>query len=735
MNANSEKTLLAGIPAHRYVGRLDLIDRLYLHAVSGGEPPGVHFSAPPGAGASELLRQVYERLFREQRFVMPFYFAVRSADASARASAARYVYEFLLQAVAFRRRDPSILIAAPDICELAKMAPPADADWADRLCKASFEEGPFNDERIFIRSSLAAPLRAAAAANMQVYAIVDDLHETAALDGGRNFIDELTSVFANAGSPFVLGSRRRFAIPDLRFSEIAAARPARKDAAGIVETLASDAGVAVTEQTRDLIAVQFDGNTRLIGSLISAARDARTALASYRDVEQLYAEELLTGSIREYFDDIFERAAPDPGVRRKLIEMLYLAFEPGTEMFPLAGLRERLDIPHGDFGKLAESLFLSEVIDIESGSARLSRDAVLRDYLQARYWLDHERRTASAVAADTVTNALKRAPGIMAGVYRRESAVGLRELLLMMDLQRVPRGLLEYRIFRDRYKGISDDEVRDQLAAETESVTLPQISHSAPLADHYPSFADFIEPERAAAGVGFTDRSYRDEDQIVWLAAEIDSKMEADVETASEWRDRLETAADACGFSNYRIWLVAPEGFSDSALELLSERKGIGSSRRQVELLREHLRGGTAPTPTDSVEYEMVIPIGEDTELIAAHSLEEISRRHSFPAKAVNQIKTALVEACINAAEHGLSPDRKIYQKFTVDSRKIVITISNRGLRLTDKLSEKPAREIEPTEGRRGWGLKLIRGLMDEVRMESVDDGTRITMTKFLEAA
>jgi anti-sigma regulatory factor (Ser/Thr protein kinase) len=34
--------------------------------------------------------------------------------------------------------------------------------------------------------------------------------------------------------------------------------------------------------------------------------------------------------------------------------------------------------------------------------------------------------------------------------------------------------------------------------------------------------------------------------------------------------------------------------------------------------------------------------------------------------------------------------------------------------------------------GRRGWGLELIRRLMDEVRVEQVDDGTRILMTKYL---
>ena len=133
----------------------------------------------------------------------------------------------------------------------------------------------------------------------------------------------------------------------------------------------------------------------------------------------------------------------------------------------------------------------------------------------------------------------------------------------------------------------------------------------------------------------------------------------------------------------------------------------------------------------------MVIPIGEDTELIAAHALEEIARRHNFPPKAINQLKTALVEACINAAEHGLAPDRKIHQRFIVSDDKITISISNRGLRLADKLADRDATDakVEPSESpdtRRGWGLNLIRGLMDDVRIEPVDDGTRITMTKFL---
>lgn len=164
-------------------------------------------------------------------------------------------------------------------------------------------------------------------------------------------------------------------------------------------------------------------------------------------------------------------------------------------------------------------------------------------------------------------------------------------------------------------------------------------------------------------------------------------------------------------------------------LSELRQRDAYGSSRRQVELLIKYLDPEeTGGERQKANEYEIIVPMGDETELIAAHAVEEIARRHHFNPKAINQIKTALVEACINATQHSHSPDRKIYQKFTVEDDKIVIVISNRGLCLSDK----KAREIKTDEGRRGWGLKLMQNLMDEVKFEQVDEGTRISMIKYL---
>src|SRR6185436_4202680 len=137
-------------------------------------------------------------------------------------------------------------------------------------------------------------------------------------------------------------------------------------------------------------------------------------------------------------------------------------------------------------------------------------------------------------------------------------------------------------------------------------------------------------------------------------------------------------------------------------------------------------------------EFVLVLPMGADNELLAANTIEQVARRLNFTPEAINQIKTAVVEACINASEHSLSPDRKIYQRFQVESDRLSITISSRGILPINFAGnsqgeeETTADESQRSDDRRGWGLKLIQTLMDEVEFERVDEVTSLRMTKYL---
>ena len=195
--------------------------------------------------------------------------------------------------------------------------------------------------------------------------------------------------------------------------------------------------------------------------------------------------------------------------------------------------------------------------------------------------------------------------------------------------------------------------------------------------------------------------------------------------------------AERLGFSRFQIWLISNEGFSEEASKIAGTTKSVWL---------EPAAAGTTSHPVCAIPYRaavvetdrpdefmMVVPMGEDNELIAANTAEQIARRLTFRPEAINQIKTAIVEACINASEHSFSPDRKIYQRFRVESDRLVITISSRGIVPTNLNGAKSGTEAkEAAEERRGWGLKLIRTLMDEVEFERVDDGTSLRMTKYL---
>jgi len=712
MTPKSPQKILSRVNNGDFASRVETAERIYLSALAGSGSSYIRIAGAPGAGTSELLRHTYDRLFIEQRFVVPFYFSLRAEDGSARLAATRFVYEFLLQAVAFRRNDPALIAASPDICELQKLAPLADAGWVKELCDSCDSESLLNDAQGAIRSALAAPIRAAAKGRFRVCVIIDDLHNAAVLEGGPAFLAQFERITPNAGSTIMLAARRKFALAGASHQTINIEVPDRAAASAIAEGIAADLQVELSEPVRDLIAVRSDGRPGVMHSLIAAARDSRIALDSYRNATRVYATKLAK------IGSQFELSSSTT-----LVEALYST---GDNSFPLAALQDRLSISGEEFSQLADQLTVSEVIEVAGTSARLNSSPLLRDYLELRHATDVRGMSADAAAASTALRFLQHSPDAMAREYRREAAVGLREILTAFDLQEVPRAAIDYRAFRDKYKGLSDSEIRDQIAGDTNTFRLPQIVHAAELASFASSSA--FEAERSVAGVGFADRTYRDEDKIVWIAAELDSKLEADPDLVRDAFERLDAASAEAGFENVRVWLVAPEGFSAGALEIISERGGIGSSRRQLAILREAIHG-VAKEGDDAETFEMTIPVGEETELIAAHSLEEIARRHEFPAKAINQVKTALVEACINAAEHGLSPDRKIHLKFAFYPDRLTLTVSNRGLRLADKLASQP--DAEPAaDTRRGWGLGLMRSLMDDVRIEPVDDGTRIVMTK-----
>lgn len=738
------RRVLGRVVQQDFVGRVAELDRIMAQAERPIAGRGLLVLMEPSAGVSELLRQAYDQIFNRRSDVIPIYFAITRNETTAVSAAIEFLNAFVQQYIAYRRDEPVVSEAPLTLQELVELAPAADLEWIEQLIEAYNRLRFSNDDKALVRFCLGVPQRIPAVRG-RAFVMVDGSQLAEYLNGAVVLGTEILRVFARGGFSFVLAGLRRQILEaahdaECNFERLDILRLEQLDqteAAKLVEHVARRQQVATSEAARDLIVQQFAGSPFFINIFLQAAREKRAALLSYLDCERLYVDELFGGHIHRHFADLLEEISPRLDTRHLLIRLLWEAAAGEEQISTFEIWRKRLHMSASELEDVLHRLHVQEFVNwdettVEAGAG----PQAWKDYLKIRYRLDVLSEPRALVVADMLADSLKRAPHTMARHYKQVANAGLRDLIARFNCQQVPAVLFNYESFSTKYKGAEGETISSGLEAETELIKLPQTIHLASCSAFMSDMRQICEEDHCLVAHTFEEGSYSDAREVIWLAADIESKLAVEVDVARAWCDRFESMAERLGFSRCQIWLISNEGFAEEANRLLARRKAFGSSRQQLELLASHVRE-TVPSQVvqsnEPDEFLMVVPMGEDNELIAANTAEQIAKRLTFRPEAINQIKTAIVEACINASEHSFSPDRKIYQRFRVESDRLVITISSRGIVPANLNGTKSGSEAkEAAEERRGWGLKLIRTLMDEVEFERVDDGTSLRMTKYL---
>ena len=127
---------------------------------------------------------------------------------------------------------------------------------------------------------------------------------------------------------------------------------------------------------------------------------------------------------------------------------------------------------------------------------------------------------------------------------------------------------------------------------------------------------------------------------------------------------------------------------------------------------------------------ELKLPILKDMELVATHTSDVVAKHMNLSEEKSAEISMALIEACINAFEHSETKE-DIYIHFIISDENLTIKVIDKGVGFDASAIELPNIDKKITDERkRGWGLMLIKELMDKVDYESDNTGTTLTMTK-----
>lgn len=134
-------------------------------------------------------------------------------------------------------------------------------------------------------------------------------------------------------------------------------------------------------------------------------------------------------------------------------------------------------------------------------------------------------------------------------------------------------------------------------------------------------------------------------------------------------------------------------------------------------------------------EVTLTLPMIPDMEIAASKTATAMAEFMHMSSDRIDEVRMAVVEACINSFEHSKASDRKVYITFSVlGGRKpesLQIVLRDTGVGFDPVTVAKPTIEEKlKAESKRGWGLQIIRGLMDDVEISSTEEGTTIVMTK-----
>jgi serine phosphatase RsbU (regulator of sigma subunit)/anti-sigma regulatory factor (Ser/Thr protein kinase) len=146
------------------------------------------------------------------------------------------------------------------------------------------------------------------------------------------------------------------------------------------------------------------------------------------------------------------------------------------------------------------------------------------------------------------------------------------------------------------------------------------------------------------------------------------------------------------------------------------------------------------PAPSDDMPVDQVasfaLPSTEDIGPKAANRVLAAVANLEMTTARRDRLYTAVAEAAMNAAEHGngFRPDRTVLLNVEANENQLTVTVSDSGIGgpIGDVPDPNLDAKLAGLQSPRGWGLFLIRRLVDKCSYQSSPEGNRVELTVLL---